>query len=91
MPACGSYSGDERFFVVQYYCMIDARQQFIEKHRAKFWYTPEASKLDIGDDLLVETTLNYGSLEDFRELRDILTPTDDAVKSKLTELSLQDL
>lgn len=50
------------------------RQQFIEKHRAKFWYTPEASKREIGDDLLVETTLNHGTLDDFRELRDILTP-----------------
>ena len=54
--------------------MNDGRQRFIEKHRAKFWYTPESSKREIGDDLLVETTLNYGTLDDFRELRDILTP-----------------
>lgn len=39
-----------------------------------FWYTPEAEKLHISDDLLVETTLNYGTLDDYRELRDILTP-----------------
>ena len=54
--------------------MRGGRQQFIEKHRAKFWCTPEAAKREIGDDLLVETTLNYGTLDDFRELRDILTP-----------------
>ena len=36
-------------------------QQFIERHRSKFWYTPEALKGEIGDDLLVETTLNYFS------------------------------
>ena len=54
--------------------MKDGRQQFIEKHRGKFWYTPESAKREIGDDLLVETTLNYGTLDDFRELRDILTP-----------------
>jgi len=39
-----------------------------------FWYTPEAAKHDVSDDLLVETTLNYGTLDDFRELRDIMTP-----------------
>ena len=57
--------------------MNDGRQQFIEKHRAKFWYTPESSKREIGDDLLVETILNDGTLDDFRELRDILTPPPD--------------
>ena len=54
--------------------MKDGRQKFIEKHSGKFWYTPEFAKREIGDDLLVETTLNYGTLDDFRELRDILTP-----------------
>ena len=39
-----------------------------------FWYTPEASKKRISDELLVETTLNDGTLEDFRELKSILTP-----------------
>ena len=51
-----------------------SREQFIEKHRAKFWYTPDAHKHEIDDELLIETTLNYGTLDDFRELRDILTP-----------------
>ena len=54
--------------------MPRSRQDFIRKHRNLFWYTPEQAKKDIGDDLLVETTLNYGTLEDFRELRRILTP-----------------
>ena len=54
--------------------MENGRQQFIERQRSKFWYTPEALKGEIGDDLLVETTLNYGTLDDFRELREILTP-----------------
>jgi len=54
--------------------MNEGRQRFIEKHRAKFWYTLESSKREIGDDLLVETTLNDGTLDDFRELRDFLTP-----------------
>lgn len=39
-----------------------------------FWYTPESSKHDIGDELLVETILNEGTLDDFRELKRVLTP-----------------
>jgi len=50
------------------------REKFIDSHRAMFWYTPEASKHDVSDELLVETTLNDGTLADYRELRDILTP-----------------
>lgn len=48
--------------------------KFIDDHRAMFWYTPESQKRAIGDDLLVETVLNDGTLDDYRELRDILTP-----------------
>lgn len=54
--------------------MTSRRERFIEKHRGLFWYTPEASKKRISDELLVETTLNDGTLEDFRELKSILTP-----------------
>ena len=38
------------------------------------WYTPEDAKYTISDELLVETILNNGTLDDYRELRDILTP-----------------
>ena len=54
--------------------MTNGREQFIDKHRGLFWYTPEASKKNISDELLVETTLNHGTLDDFRELKGILTP-----------------
>ena len=54
--------------------MIKDREHFIDSHRVLFWYTPDAAKHDISDELLVETTLNYGTLEDYRELRDIMTP-----------------
>ena len=54
--------------------MPHSRRDFIRKHSNLFWYTPEREKQDIGDDLLVETTLNYGTLDDFRELKLILTP-----------------
>lgn len=50
------------------------RSQFIENHKSEFWYTPESGKQGISDEMLVENTLNYGTLEDFKNLRDILTP-----------------
>jgi len=50
------------------------RAKFIDRHRAMFWYTPESQKNDISDELLVETTLNDGTMEDYYALRDILTP-----------------
>ena len=43
-------------------------QQYISNHKSLFWYTPEKEKDKVGDNLLVETILNYGSLDDFREL-----------------------
>ena len=51
-----------------------SRDAFIDKHRDLFWYTPEADKHGVSDELLVETTLNYGTLDDFRELKNIMTP-----------------
>ena len=50
------------------------RNQFIDNHSALFWYTPEESKHAISDELLVETILNEGTLDDFRELKDVLSP-----------------
>jgi len=54
--------------------MNDRRQDFIERHKGFFWSTPGESRHSIGDELLVEATLNYGTLDDYRELKDILTP-----------------
>ena len=48
------------------------RQQMIAKHAPLFWYTPEEKKQDISDSLLVETILNEGTLDDYRELVDTL-------------------
>lgn len=45
-----------------------SRKDLIRKHSSLFWYTPEGKKADISDQLLVETLLNYGTLDDFREL-----------------------
>ncbi len=41
---------------------------FIKEKSDLFWYTPEKKKEDISPELLVETILNYGSLDDVRNL-----------------------
>lgn len=35
-------------------------KQFIHEHRHLFWYTPEDKKVEISQEFLVETILNYG-------------------------------
>jgi len=37
---------------------------FILEHSHLFWYTPKDKKEDISEELLLETILNYGTLED---------------------------
>ena len=41
---------------------------FIQQHSALFWYTPQDKKVDISDELLMETILNYGTMDDFKQL-----------------------
>jgi hypothetical protein len=43
-------------------------KEYIRKHSALFWYTPDDKKEEIGPELLVETILNYGTLDDVRNL-----------------------
>ena len=55
-----------------YFCNLEmfnmTRSQLIEKNKELFWYTPEERKQDVSDSLLVETLLNYGTLDDYRDL-----------------------
>lgn len=41
---------------------------FIRENSNLFWYTPQDKKEDIGPELLVETILNYGNLEQIQTL-----------------------
>lgn len=50
------------------------KENYIRQHAALFWYTPTDKKQEISDALLVETILNYGTLEDYRSLLSVLTP-----------------
>jgi hypothetical protein len=50
-------------------------KSFIQKHSALFWYTPQDKKEEISDELLIETILNYGTLDDFKELEHLMGRT----------------
>ena len=41
---------------------------YIEQRKNLFWYTPEEKLRDVSLSFLTETVLNYGSLDDVREL-----------------------
>ena len=45
---------------------------FIQKHSALFWYTPKDKKEDVSDELLIETILNHGTMDDYRELEALM-------------------
>lgn len=47
-------------------------KQFIHQHSNLFWYTPEDKKEEISPEFLVETILNYGDLNDVRNLIHIM-------------------
>lgn len=48
-------------------------KEFIREQSSLFWYTPEAQKENISEELLVETILNYGDMDAVRKLIQILT------------------
>ncbi|MBE6321303.1 MAG: hypothetical protein E7075_10135 [Bacteroidales bacterium] len=48
------------------------REQYIELHKDLFWYTPVDKKANISDNLLVETILNDGTLDDYKLLLQVL-------------------
>jgi hypothetical protein len=45
-----------------------AVKDYIRKHQELFWYSPGEKDNTVSDGLLVETIINYGTLEDIREL-----------------------
>ena len=50
----------------------EALKEFIRKNGSLFWYTPEDKGENVTDELLVETMLNYGSLEQIQTLFDLM-------------------
>ncbi len=47
-------------------------KEFIRQHSNLFWYTPEDKKEEISPEFLVETILNYGDINDVRNLIQIM-------------------
>ena len=45
---------------------------FIREKQSLFWYIPEDKKEEISPALLVETILNYGSMDDVRKLFELM-------------------
>ena len=45
-----------------------AIKDFIRKHEALFWYSPEDKTETVSDELLVETIINYGTLDSIHQL-----------------------
>ena len=45
---------------------------FIRQHSSLFWYTPEDKKEEISEELLLETILNYGTLDDSLHLIEMI-------------------
>ena len=46
----------------------EAVKDFIRKHQVLFWYSPEDKAETVSDELLVETILNYGTMNSVTEL-----------------------
>ncbi len=47
-------------------------KKIISENAHLFWHTPEDKKEDISPEFLVETILNYGSLDDIKKLINIM-------------------
>ncbi|MDO9154335.1 MAG: hypothetical protein Q7U47_11665 [Paludibacter sp.] len=47
-------------------------KEFIRQNNHLFWYIPEDKKEEISDELLLEIFLNYGTLNDFIQLKRLL-------------------
>jgi hypothetical protein len=43
-------------------------KKYIDDHQHLFWYSPAPKSETVSDELLVETFLNYGTLDEVRDL-----------------------
>jgi len=50
-------------------------KDYIRERASMFWYSPEDKSETVTDELLVETILNYGSMDDVRQLLQIVNTT----------------
>ena len=55
-----------------YICNMENKEEYIEKRKYLFWSINDSQKKNISENVLVETILNYGTLEDVRALIELL-------------------
>jgi len=48
-------------------------KKYIDDHQHLFWYSPVPKSETVSDELLVETILNYGSMDDTRNLFKVMS------------------
>jgi len=48
-------------------------KKYIDDHQHLFWYSPAPKSETVSDELLVETVLNYGSMDDSRDLFEVMS------------------
>ncbi|MCL1868294.1 MAG: hypothetical protein FWF72_05045 [Paludibacter sp.] len=48
--------------------MTEDLKQYIDRYQSLFWYVPKDKLHDISSAFLVETILNYGTLDEVKEL-----------------------
>ncbi|MDR1937618.1 MAG: hypothetical protein LBQ73_03845 [Tannerellaceae bacterium] len=49
-----------------------AVKDYIKEHQELFWYSPDDKSETVSDELLLETIINYGSLNDIQHLFEII-------------------
>ncbi|GHT09967.1 hypothetical protein AGMMS4956_00570 [Bacteroidia bacterium] len=49
-----------------------AVKDFINEHQMLFWYSPEPKSETVSDELVVETLINYGTMNDIHRLFDTM-------------------
>lgn len=47
-------------------------KKYIEDHQQLFWYSPAPKSETVSDELLVEIILNYGNMDDVKELFSVM-------------------
>jgi hypothetical protein len=60
------------FFCYNMTMRDEATKDFIRRHGELFWYSPENKGETVSDELLVEHILNYGTMDDVRELFQVM-------------------
>jgi len=65
-------------------------KKYIEDRQNLFWYSPSPKSETVSDELLVEIILNYGSMDDVRNLFSVMS-INDAAKIFFNSINKSDI